>query len=246
MKRWWMLGLLATVFVVLGGVIMLVLGRVDPVGYVAGGIFLVVGLGMWWSALAMRRELSLAGQAVPDAAPGEVSFAEVADRVRARLAGTPYVVDASGRVIRVRADLADATFLTWAAVHRVREIRGMEVVATGPRRAVIRDTVQGYELAGGTARLRGKAHAFSGRSWSYTRRVDYGVGTDGSVGRQVDIDFASSEIQKPVIEVLKETGWYSSWFSAQSAETKGAIVVAAVAGVGAIAAVVAVIITQVL
>jgi hypothetical protein len=168
----------------------------------------------------------------------------VAERIRARLAGTPYVVEAEGSTIRVRADLADATFLTWAAAHHVRDVRSMEVLAVGPGKTRIRDIVQSVELSAGRAGFTGRARTFSGRSWSYTRRIELGIGSDGSIGRQVDIDFSSSEIQKPVIEVLKETGWYTSWFAAQSAETKGAIVMAAVGGLGAVAAVVAVLVKQ--
>lgn len=245
MKRWWMLGLLASVFTVVGAVLVLALGRVDPVGYLAGGIFLVVGLGLWWPALQMRREEALGEAPAPASAPGDVSFTEVAERIRARLADTPYVVEAAGSVIRVRADLADATFLTWAGARRVRDVRGMEVVATGPRRAIVRDVVQGFELTAGVARLSGEGHAFSGRTWSRTRRIEHGVGLDGSLGRQVDIDFSSASLRDPVIEVLKETGWYTSWFAAQSAETKGALVMAVVGGVGGLVAVIAVVVTQV-
>ena len=237
MKHWWILGLLATIFCVIG-VGGIVLGRDDPAGYAVGGVFLVAGLGMWWSVRQMRREESIGESPAPDVAPGGVSFAEVAERIRARLAGTPYDVEVEGSTIRVRADLADAAFLTWAAAHRVRDVRSLEVVAVGPGKTIMRDLVQSFEVRGGAAGLTGRARILSGRSWSYTRRIEYGVGADGSVGKQVDIDFSSSEIQKPVIEVLKETGWYTSWFAAQSAETRGAIGMAAFAGVGAIVAVV--------
>ena len=237
MKQWWILGLLATIFCVIG-VGGIVLGRQDQVGYAVGGVFLVAGLGMWWSVRQMRREESIGESPAHDVAPSGVSFAEVAERIRARLAGTPYDVGVEGSIIRVRADLADAAFLTWAAAHRVRDVRSVEVVAVGPGKTIMRDLVQGFEVTGGTAGLTGRAHTFSGRSWSYTRRIEYGAGGDGSVGKQVDIDFNSSEIQKPVIEVLKETGWYTSWFAAQSAETRGAIGMAVFAGAGAIVAVV--------
>ncbi|MDR7255445.1 hypothetical protein J2X46_004452 [Nocardioides sp. BE266] len=245
MKRWWLLGFLATIFTVLGVVLVVALGREDPVGYVAGGIFLVVGLGMWVPALAMRREEHLDDVAAPDAAPGGVPWSEVAERIRARFAGTPFTVETEGSVIRVRADLADATFLTWAAAHHVREVRMVEVVAKKPGEAITRDVSQGFDLRGGAGVLTGSARVQSGRSWSYTRRVELGVGTDGSVGKQVDIDFSSSQIQGPVDEVLRETGWKASWWGALPAEAKGALVMGAVGGLGAIAAVVAVIIDAV-
>lgn len=241
MKQWWVLGVLATIFCVIG-VGGIVLGRDDPAGYAVGGVFLVVGLGMWWSVRQMRREESIGESPAPDVAPSGVSFAEVADRIRERLAGMPYDVEVEGSTIRVRADLADAAFLTWAAAHRVRDVRSVEVVAVGPGKTIMRDLVEGFEVTGGAAGLTGRAHTFSGRSWSYTRRIEYGLGADGSVGKQVDIDFNSSEIQKPVIEVLKETGWYTSWYAAQSAETRGAIGMAAFAGAGAVVALVVILV----
>jgi hypothetical protein len=237
-KKWWILGLLATIFAVLGAVFIVALGPEDPVGYVVGGIFLVTGLGMWWPAWAMRREEHMDEVAAPDSAPGGVPWPEVARRLEARFAGTPYVVESEGSIIRVRADLADATFLTWAAAHHATVLRGVEVVAKKPGQAITRDFSQDFDVRGGVGVLSGRARVESGRSWSYTRRMEVGVGTDGSVGRQVDVDFSSSEIQDPVHEVLEETGWYTSWFGALPAEAKGAVVMAAVGGLGAIAAVV--------
>jgi hypothetical protein len=191
---------------------------------------------MAWSAAAMRREESLGGVAAPAAAQGGVPWPEVAERIRARFEGTPYAVEVEGSTIRVRADLADATFLTWAAAHHVREIGGVEVTATRAGQAITRDFSQGFELDAGAGRLTGRAHVQSGRSWSYTRRIEYGVGTDGSIGTQVDIDFGSSEIQRPVSEVLRETGWYTTWYAALPAEAKGGLVIGVIGGVGGLAA----------
>src|SRR5690349_19899799 len=112
MKRWWILGLLATVFTVLDVVVTLVLGRQDPVGFWVGGVFVVVGLGMAWGAWLMRREEHMEVVAPPEARPGEVPWTEVAYRTRRRFEGTPYVVETEGSVIRVRVDLAYASFLT--------------------------------------------------------------------------------------------------------------------------------------
>ena len=238
MKRWWILGLLATVFTVLGAILALLLGREDPVGYWVGGVFLLVGLGMAWGAWLMRREEHLDEVAPPEARPGEVPWTEVAERIRARFEGTPYVVETAGSLIRVRADLADASFLTWAAAHHVREVRGVEVVATRPGTAITRDFSHGFEVSAGSARLTGSAHVFSGRSISWTRQVEYGVGTDGRAGKQVDIDFGSRELQRPVNEVLEETGWKGSWWDALPAEAKGGLVMGVIGGVGGLAAVV--------
>jgi hypothetical protein len=242
MKRWWILGLLAAVFVVLGAVLAVALRGDGLPGVAAGAVFLLVGLGMAWSAAQMRREESMGEVGAPEAVPGGVPWPEVAERIRARFQGTPYAVEVEGSIVRVRADLADATFLTWAAAHHVNEVRGVEVVAPRPGQAITRDFSQGFEIDAGAGRLTGSAHVESGRSWSYTRRIEYGVGTDGSVGRQVDIDFGSSEIQGPVNEVLRETGWYTTWFAALPAEAKGGLVMGAVGGIGGLVAAVAVLV----
>lgn len=239
MKRWWILGLLAAVFVVLGAILAVALRGDGAVGLGAGGVFLVVGLGMAWSAAQMRLEESMGDVAAPEAVPGGVSWPEVAERIRARFDGTSYAVEVEGSVVRVRADLADAAFLTWAAAHHVSEVSGVEVAATRPGQAITRDFSQGFELHAGAGRLTGRAHVESGRSWNYTRHIELGVGTDGSVGKQVDVDFGSSEIQGPINEVLRETGWYTTWFAALPAEARGALVIGAIGGVGGLAAAVA-------
>lgn len=234
MHRWWILGLLATIFTVLGAIFMIVLGREDPAGFWGGAAFVVIGLGLLWPTVQMRREENMDGVTAPDAAPGGVPWPEVARRIEARFADTPFDVETEGSTIRVRGDLADATFLTWAAAHHVKEVRGVEVVAKKPGQAITRDYSQSFNLRGGVGVLSGRARVQSGRSWSYTRRVELGVGTDGTIGKQVDIDFSSSEIQGPINEVLKETGWYTSWFGALPAEAKGALVMAAIGGIGGI------------
>jgi hypothetical protein len=65
-----------------------------------------------------------------------------------------------------------------------------------------------------------------------------GVGTDGSVGRQVDYSFTSADLHRPVREVLAEKGYATGWFATLPADAKGALVVAGIAGVGAVVTVV--------
>jgi hypothetical protein len=239
MKRWWLLGLLAGIFTVLG-VVLAVLFRGDgPAGIAVGGLFLVIGLGMAWSASRMRREEGLDEIPPPEPKPGGRPWPEVAERIRARFEGTPFVVESVGSVIRVRADLADAAFLTWAAAHRVSVVHGVEAAATASGQAITRDFSQGFELTAGAGRLTGSASMSSGRSWSYSRRIELGVGPDGSFGKQVDIDFSSSAVQRPVDEVLRETGWRTSWWAALPAEAKGGLVMGVIGGVGGLAAAVA-------
>jgi len=239
MKRWWILGLLAGIFTVLGAVLA-VLFRADGLpGLAVGGLFLVIGLGLAWSASRMRREEMLDEIPPPEPSPGGRPWSEVAERIRARFEDMPYVVESEGSVIRVRADLADATFLSWAGAHRVTMVHGVEAAATKPGQAITRDFSQGFDLSAGGGRLTGSASTASGRSWSHTRRIELGVGTDGAIGKQVDIDFSSSAIQGPVNEVLRETGWRTTWWAALPAEAKGGLVMGIVGAVGGLGALVA-------
>lgn len=241
-----MLGLLAAVFVVVGVVVAVAFGLAsgwdDLAGTAVGGVFLVIGLGLGWNAMTMRREELLFRVPPPPAPPGSREWADVADRIRARFEGTPFVVETEGSVIRVRADLADATFLTWAAARHLREVVTVEAVAVKPGQAITRDVVQGLEVTAGLGRLTGRGRVFSGRRVSRTRHVEYGVGADGTFGRQVDIDVGSAEIQGPVDEVLTATGWRPSWWAALPAEAKGGVVMGAVGLLGAIATGVAVLV----
>lgn len=107
------------------------------------------------------------------------------------------------------------------------------MVATRPGAAITRDFEQDLDLSAGVGRLTGRARFQSGRNWSYQRRVEYGRGKDGTVGRQVDVRFSSSELRDPVNAVLKETGWYTGFWGSLPADSKGALIVAAIGGGGA-------------
>ena len=224
MKTWILLAAMAFVFSSVGAVLMVIAVATSTWPLLAGGVFLVVGLVMAWFVPSSRREQNADLSALPTAAAGTVPFERVAELIRERLAGTPYTVELTGAMIRVHADLADAAFLGWASAHRVRVVRGLEVVATRPGVAITRGYEQGFELSAGAGRLSGNAQVQSGRSWSYERRIELGVGTDGSLGRQVDIDFSSKDLQDPVNAVLRETGWHAGSRASLPADGKvGAI-----------------------
>lgn len=228
------MAVLAAVFIVLGaaGVVAALLTGTWPL--LTAGVFLVVGVVLAATTPATRREQTMGTTAAPDAPPGTVSFDQLAERIRTRLAGEPWTVELEGSRILVHADLADATFLTWASVHHVEVVRALEIVAVGPGRAVTRDIERDLDLSAGVGRLSGTVRVQSGRSWSYQRRIEYGVGTDGSVGRQVDVEFSSARLRGPVTDVLKETGWHQGAWVSLPAEAKGAAVVAVIGGVGGI------------
>ena len=65
----------------------------------------------------------------------------------------------------------------------------------------------------------------SGRQWSFTRRVEYGLGLDG-FKKRVDYTFSTAEINEPVSIIMKRSGWRETL----DGEAKGAL---AMAGLGA-------------
>ena len=238
MKTWTLLALMATVFGGIGLVLVVIAFVTGEWGLLGGLVFLIVGLLMAWFVPAARREQNAAGVAAPPVAAGTVPFERVADLIRERLAGTPYTVELEGSLIRVHADLADAEYLGWASAHKVKVVRGLEIVAAKPGVALTRDFEQDLDLSLGAGRLTGRARVQSGRSWSYERRIEVGLGKDGKIGRQVDVRFSSREIQDPVNAVLKETGWHTDFWSAQPADAKIGLVVGAIGGVGGVIALV--------
>jgi len=137
------------------------------------------------------------------------TFDQVQAALEQRFASTPYAVTRKGDRISVQADLADKTYLTWAWAHHVNEIRGVEIAAKKHHKATTRDYSRSVAVSVGSAVVTGEIQYSSGRQWSLEKNIEWGVGLDGSVGRQVDYTFSSSEIQKPVNEILKQSGWYA-------------------------------------
>ncbi|MCW2835602.1 MAG: hypothetical protein JWN68_3555 [Nocardioides sp.] len=238
MKTWIILAAMAAAFSGLGVLLAVIALATGEWIMLAGLIFLAVGLVMAAFVPATRREQDASGAEPPAEVAGVVPFERVAELIRERLAGSPYSVALQGSRILVHADLADAEFLGWASAHKVKVVRGLEVVAKEPGVAITRDFEQDFELSLGVGRVTGSARVQSGRSRSFERRIEYGVGPDMKVGRQVDVCFSSKEIQEPVDAVLTETGWKAGFWSALPAEGKVGVIMAAVAGAGAVVTVV--------
>lgn len=153
------------------------------------------------------------------------TFDQVHSAIEQRFAGTPYAVTRNGDQIRVQADLANTIYLTWAWAHKVNEVRGVEIKAKKNRKATTRDYSRSIAVSVGSASLIGEIEYSSGRQWSLEKHIEWGVGLDGSIGRQVDYTYSPSEIQKPVNEILKQSGWYAGPFGSLSADGKiGAVV----------------------
>lgn len=227
-----LLALLAAIFSVLGLALSIAAVLTQTWVLLVGLLFLGVGVVMAWFVPETRREQNADLRDPPPASADTVPFARVAELVRERLAGSPYAVELEGSRIRVHADLADATFLGWASAHHVKVVRGLEIVAKSPGLAITRDFEQDFEVRLGIGRLSGRARVQSGRSWSYERRIEIGVGADGTIGRQVDVDFSSADLKGPVNAVLEETGWKAGPWASLPAEAKGAAIVAGIAAGG--------------
>lgn len=148
------------------------------------------------------------------------SFDEVHAAIEHRFAETPYAVTRKDDKVTIQANLADKTYLTWAWAHHVNEIRGVEVTAKKNGKASTRDYSRSIAVSAGQAKLTGDIKYASGRQWSVERNIEYGVGFDGSIGRQVDYTYNTREIQGPVNDVLRRSGWYGGPFGSLPADAK--------------------------
>lgn len=168
------------------------------------------------------------GQRMDSAAAGEAwTFDQVHAAIEQHFAPTPYAVTRDGDQITVQADLADTTYLTWAWAHHVNEIRGVEITAKKNHKATTRDYARSIAVSAGSAKLTGEIQYSSGRQWSLEKNIEWGIGLDGSIGRQVDYTYSPGEIKKPINEILKRAGWYAGPFGSLSTDGKiGAIVAA--------------------
>ena len=193
-KRWYLLALLATIF--------LGLGIVLPIALYASGdrqwVLIIItavtfggcGLLMAWFVPPTRRE-EIQGlddlAAVSPGAPPEPgrptpwTLAQVAAELARTLEPTPYVVEASATRVRVRADLADARFLAGATIRDVKRVFVTDIVPKGGGKAALLDSQQEAEWAVGPSgdrvlALRASARIQGGKSWTWSRRTEYGVG----------------------------------------------------------------------
>lgn len=234
MKSWLLLLSFAVVF---GGIGLLLAVLAFTTGeqmlLVGAAVFLVVGGIAGWLVPKMRREqaepVEGAAGAVGgrDAGPGTWPIERVAAEIRRRLEPTPYEVLVKPDRIVVEADLADARFLGPGSVRDVRVLRGLEVVLRDDGRPLVRDFERDVDWTAGVGRFTGSARVFSGVTYKYERRVEVGADRDG-VGAKVDYTTSWQQVRGPVVEVLKEAGWYGGWWASLPSEAKGAVVVGAI------------------
>lgn len=136
--------------------------------------------------------------------------------------GTPYVVRSDGRTVSIHADLADARWQHMATM--LGHERTFVTHLTAEKPGVLRrtDESRSVDWQAGVPRLGARLDVQSGRVWTLTRRVDYGLAADG-FRKRVDYFFRTSEINEPLRAVLQRAGWRT----ALDAEAKGALAVGA-------------------
>lgn len=221
------------------------------VGLLVLAVGILVGLAVWG-----RRRRAKALPAAPEAAAFAVPApAPVADprllpvpwpweQVVAQLAraadDAPFAVTPlQDGGVDVTYDVANARWYTLFQAHRLSSTFVCRLHPRKPGRYARNDILYDVEWAAGVGRLRGSGQVQSGRVWSRRRRVDYGIGTDGSVGRQVDVDFSSSDVPRWIDGVLAGSGWRSALDANARGGLVAAVVGGAVAVVGVVVAVVA-------
>jgi len=217
------------------------------IGLLVLGVGVLVGLVAWARARRTKRRAAgaVAGPVATVAAPAPVSDPALLplpwpwEQVVAQLAraaeDAPFAVTplADGGV-DVTYDVADARWFTLFRAHRLTSTFVCRLHPRKPGSYARNDTLYDVEWSGGVGTLRGSGQVQSGRVWQRRRRVDYGIGTDGSVGRQVDVTFSSSDVPRWIDTVLAGSGWRS----ALDGRSRAGLVAAVVGGVVAVGAVV--------
>lgn len=218
---------------------LVLLGRVAP-------LWAVIFWGVVWGVAVVTTALGFVGflrESRPDLAAGEHHvvtapstplppatdrkhpwpYAWLAPALAEAFDTTPYVVRSNGRSVLVHADLADARWQHIASLHHLEHAFVARFTPTGTP-GVIKRTDESRRVEGhATARRLGAQVAVqSGRQLGYTRRLEYGLGLDG-FKKRVDYEFSTSEINAPVTDILTRAGWRTTL----DAETKGALVMAA-------------------
>ncbi|WP_206447802.1 hypothetical protein [Agrococcus sp. KRD186] len=204
---------------------------VGPLIVIVAATMLIYGSIMLRDAIRIKHGGDLL-PVVPRAATGAPqpwSWQQLAGDIAARFEGTPYTVSASDARIRVTADLADAAFLTPAALRTMRFVYTTEVLPGGNGRVRLNDSAVQVESgvgADGTPRLfaAGSARGSSGRVMQRTRRIEFGADAQG-IGKKVDIDFSSGDVRGPITAAVQAAGLRTK----MSPNAKGALIVACIA-----------------
>lgn len=140
--------------------------------------------------------------------------AHLAALLEPRLAETPYrLVDVTDDSLTVRIDLADARW--WGALsrHGLREtyefaLRVDAVAGTYTLTETSREVEWSGDVDGPVPHLGAalRTEVFTGRTWSYTRRIVMGISDHGGVEAVVNYAFSPSPVRAVLTAAAKEAG----------------------------------------
>lgn len=179
---------------------------------------------------------------VPLPATTPWSFDQLAAGLVHAFAETPYRVSRSGESLIVRADIADAQWWQLFERHELHQAYAVTLRRTGERTVERGDALSRVEWSAGTVggppRLSFGAEQTVGRVWTTQKRTDVVLGPDLRVSRPVDFSFSSTEVQRPVKEVLER----ADWRTALDANARMGLIAASIGGGLALLVVVALVI----
>lgn len=194
-----------------------------------------IGPGAREPVTAAGSNFTVPAPADPAALPVPWPWEQVAAHLVHAARATPYAVSVTAQAIEVTVDIGNAQ---WSSAFQQHGFESAYVVRLSPRKDGRRytqtDTMYDIDWTGGVGRFTGRGHTQSGRSWSRKRRVEYGFGQDGRFGKQLDVNFNSSDLQGWVRQVLEPSGWKPRLDN----EARGAVVFAIIGGGGAVVALV--------
>jgi len=170
-----------------------------------GALFVLMAAISIYFGVLMRR------QARSTDIDGGTDWAALVADLQTRFADTPYSVESTPTTVQVRADLADARFLTLSAVRRVRTAYDLTLTLVDDHAVRRVGTRRLIEWAAGpdgawSAQWAGESQMQSGTVHTIEFRREYGIDEKGPRA-VVDYTFGSKEITDPVKQALRAHGF---------------------------------------
>ncbi len=137
---------------------------------------------------------------------------DVAAALATELAGTPYAVEHNDDTITVSLDLADQTWWVLAGAQSLREtfsvslVRERDGVFERTDRREMLHWQAGVPVRGGLVGS-GVGSVQLGRTFQWSKRIEWGASAEKGVGRQVDYTFSTADVAGPLQRVLGLAGW---------------------------------------
>ena len=177
---------------------------------------------------------------------------ELAERVRERAEGTPYLVEETAEGFLVRLDVANARWYAPMVRQAMRLLVTHHVaVDANARTFTIRDELRrvprtkgvgheggGLKGDGDVPVLSASAQLLKGKYYGFERRRVYVHDEDGEFDKVVDYRFDSREGHRLIQNAARDAGWTER----MPGIVKGALVMAIIGGAGGVAAAVAVLV----